>query len=109
MTCIRVLPFTVRQLSVKRHQVLFPFIAFILSIIHAKNRFVKGGRGNFVMEAEFHCSVPADRRFGEEQSKADKKGRERKGEQRGGNVGIGRNVGFCTSFIFLPSPKFPPR
>ena len=55
-------------------------------------------------------ALPADRRFGEEEPKADKVGRERKGEQRGGNVGIGRIVGFCTSFfIILPSPKFPPR
>ena len=54
-------------------------------------------------------ALPADRRFGGEKSKADKEGRERKGEQRGGNVGIGRNVGFCASFFFLPLPKFPPR
>ena len=53
-----------------------------------------------LLASHFLYALPADRRFGEEESKADKVGRERKGEQLEGNVGIGRNVGFCTSFLF---------
>jgi len=53
-------------------------------------------------------SKPADLWFGEEQSKADKVGRERKGEQRRGNVGIGRTVGFCTSFFIPPFAEVSP-
>ena len=42
MTCFRMLPFTLRQLSVKHLQALFPFTAFTICIIHGISGFVKG-------------------------------------------------------------------